>query len=123
MDKGLLIDARTFIPGIERALAKGGATHSVQDVLNEIEAGRAQLWIKGDALIVTQIINDPTARTLHFWLTTGSLDPVLKLHEEVKEWGRTMSCTRATLTGRRGWLRTLAGKGWHETLVLMEAKL
>lgn len=112
-----------WVKGIERALREGGSTHTVEDVLRQIEAGKAQLWVRDNALIVTEIHETPRASILHFWLATGKMEPVLELHREVMEWGRTQGCDRATLTGRRGWLRVLAGLGWRETLALMEAKL
>lgn len=118
-----LVDVTQHLKGIERALREGGNTHTIEDVLQQIEAGSAQLWVVDDALIVTEIHEAPRAKTLHFWIATGKMDPVLALHTDVMAWGKEQGCDRATLAGRRGWLRVLAGKGWRDSLALMEAKL
>lgn len=109
--------------GIARALTEGGSTHTLEDVLDAVELGEAQLWLEEDACIVTEIHQAPRAQILHFWIATGKLEPVLALRHKVMAWGKERGCTKATMTGRRGWLRALAGTEWRETLALMEADI
>lgn len=109
-----------LISGVEAALAYGGQTHTAGDVVRAILAGEAQLWANDDdALIVSEIHDHPRARVLHFWLAAGDLEPVIALSRRVLEWGRSVGCTRATLAGRKGWVRALASEGWAPELVVM----
>lgn len=107
------------LSGLVEALERGGSTHTVEDVLRQVEAGEAKLWVRGAALIVTEIHQTPQVKVLHFWLATGSLDEVVALSREVLEWGRAQGCEQATLAGRRGWERVLASEGWAPMLTLM----
>jgi hypothetical protein len=94
----------------ERALADGGCTHSVADVLQLIKAGRAQLWERGDGTIVTEVHTFPRLKSVHYWLASGELHDCLGLQDEIDEWARGEGCEIATIVGRRGWGR--AAKGW-----------
>ena len=105
--------------GLEKALAYAGGTHSLCDVADMVEAGDAQYWEEGNAAIVTQLADKPHMRVLHFWLVTGDLDDVIALSERIIDWGRRVGCKRATLAGRKGWEKVLAGSGWNSELVLM----
>lgn len=109
----------SHLAGLVEALEYGGGTHTIEDVLRQIEAGKAKLWVRRDALIVTEIHQTPRAKVLHFWLATGSLDEVVALSREVLEWGKQEGCEQATLAGRRGWERVLASEGWAPMLTLM----
>lgn len=110
----------TLIEKLERALEMGGGTHTVEDVVSQLDEGHAQLWLgDGDAVIVTQINDNPQVKVLHFWLAAGELQQVVELSEQVLEWGRSVGCERATLSGRRGWVRALADHGWSEQLTVM----
>ena len=107
------------LEGIARALSYGGATHSLSDVLDQIERGDAQLWLDDSALIVTEVHDTPRLRELRFWIATGELQAVVDLSERVLDWGRAMGCKRAVLTGRKGWVKALAGEGWKQEMVVM----
>lgn len=107
------------LAGIEAALDRAGRTHSLGDVIRQVIAGQAQIWETDGALIVTEIHEAPRARVLHFWVATGELDAVVALSEVVLEWGARNGCSQATLAGRKGWERVLAGAGWSPRLTLM----
>lgn len=94
---------------LERALAHGGRTHSVADVVRLIEEHRAQLWERGDGTIITEVQTFPRAKVVHYWLAAGCLGDCLALQSEIDEWARAEGCGAATLTGRRGWGRAAAG--------------
>jgi hypothetical protein len=105
---------------LQRALDLAG-THSITDVFGRIEAGMAQIWERDHALIVTEIHDYPKCSVLHFWIAAGEKDAVISLSHDVIAWGRTQGCSRATLAGRKGWLRVLADEGWQASrLTLME---
>lgn len=103
-----------FLPQLEKALALTN-THGVEDVRDKILRGDAQLWVRGDGMIVTEIIDYPQLRVLQFWLAAGTLDDVLELAEEAYAWGESIGCTRAAFLGRRGWAKPLVEHGWEES--------
>ena len=69
--------------------------------------------------IKTEIHANPQNKVVHFWLATGVMASVLRLHYDVLAWARELGCTRATLAGRRGWEKALASEGWAPELILM----
>jgi len=99
---------------MERALAYGGPTHTVADVVRLVREGEAQFWQRGDGCIVTEIHATPLRKTCHYWLAFGALGDCLALQPEIDEWARGQGCTIATLTGRKGWCR--AAVGWEPGL-------
>ena len=107
------------VEGVNKALAHGGATHSYSDVLNRISCGRAQLWEGENAILVSEIHNMPLKRVLHFWLATGTLADVVRLSDDALAWAKSLGISEATMTGRRGWERALADKGWKPMLTTM----
>jgi len=112
-----------FIAGLEDALAQGGGTHDLADVLQQLEDNEAQLWESENAVIVTEIHLTPRMRVLHFWLATGDLEEVIQLSNVALDWGVSKGCSMATLSGRRGWERVLASEGWKPRLSLMSRTL
>jgi len=114
---------RFHLDGLKKALAVGGDTHGVEDVLAQVARGDAQLWTEPDGVIVTEVADAPKCRELRFWIATGKLETVLAMHERIIVWARGMGCTQAVLTGRRGWVKALAGSGWVEQMVVMGRKL
>lgn len=111
---------------IQRALAidvHGGYTP--EDVLHAVINGKMQLWREGESLIVTQLIEEPRALRLHFFLAVGDMQEIQKLYPRVEAWGRTMGATSATFVGRKGWARTFLTReeGWTNTLAVFEKGL
>jgi hypothetical protein len=114
---------RELLPQLREALAHGGNTHTVGDVVNALLDGAAQLWVDEGALLVTEVETYPRLMALHFWLAAGELSAVIALSQRAMEWGRSIGCTRASLSGRRGWERALAAEGWAATRTVMERAL
>ncbi len=108
--------------GLKRALERSGGTHTLQDMIDQIENERAQIWCNEDACIVTEVNDTPRKRVLHFWLATGDLDAVIALSGKVLVWGKEQGCDMATLTGRRGWNKT-APQGWTSVMTVMTREL
>ena len=111
------------LDGLEAALAQGGDTHRLQDVLSAVYQGTAQLWIDGPCVIVTEVNDTPLERELHFWLAAGTLDEVIHLSNKVMKWGREQGCTVASLCGRRGWAKALRREGWNHQMIVMGQRL
>lgn len=107
------------VDGLIHALSLAGDTHSLADVVRQVEAGEAQVWQSDNAVIVTEVKDAPRKRIIHFWLAAGKLDEVIALSREVLAWAKSIGCERATLVGRKGWVRALRNEGWGEELVMM----
>lgn len=113
-------------PYIKTALEYAGNTHTLDDVAEGVREGRFQYWPSesGRSAIVTEVLEAPRQRTLHFFLAGGDLQELEQMHERLLEWGRAVGCTRATLAGRPGWARSfLTRAGWRPSALLMETEL
>lgn len=110
--------------GLQKALALGDNDYTLEDLSLAIRNGQAQLFEREDACIVSEIRDTPRARYLHFWLATGRMQPVIELSRDVLAWGRLNGAGRATLLGRKGWLRVLEREGWTPSkLIVMTQEL
>lgn len=114
-----------FLPKLRKALALAGDTHTPEELAETIMRGEAQLWVEGDAMVVTQLDHKPQDTILVFWIAAGSLEDIRPLLERIYEWGRGMGCNRASALARRGWARVMAADGWKEnkSLVVLEKEL
>ena len=99
---------------VEQALRHSAGEYHVDDIRDEAEAARVQLWaVLEDAEIVaagaTKILNYPRRRILECFLLAG---------EGFERWGECFTrelegfavhqgCHIARVTGRRGWSRRL----------------
>lgn len=89
------------------------------------ERNEVQIWPAPHSIAITQIVQTPQTRQLHFFLVGGDLGELRQLYPIILEFGRAMQCERATLLGRRGWERTFLTKdeGWEAPLVYMTKEL
>jgi hypothetical protein len=121
MTPEMFLDISPYRSHIQSALVHAGDTHSVDDVGAMIAAGHAQLWPGPASLLVSEIVEFPRHKALHFFLAGGRMAEVLALSDIAIDWGRREGCSRFTLAGRKGWARVLASRGWTVSpLVLME---
>ena len=105
---------------IQDALDHCGNTHSVDDVLQMVEDGKAQLHVGNRCAVVTQEMDFPAGRQLHYWLAGGDLEELQEIEKRVSENARKNGCTQASIIGRRGWGRSL---GFDEMATVMARKL
>lgn len=122
MHRKLMIDQK-LLDQLEEALEHGGGEHTLEDVATRIMEGEVQIWAESNAVLITEVLDLPQHRVLHFWLAAGVLEDVVALSHRVMTWGRGQDCTRATLHGRRGWVRALRDEGWNEQGVIMGREL
>ena len=59
--------------------------------------------------VVTQELNLPTGRQLHFWLAGGDLNELIKIEQDVEHAAKARGIRRISIIGRRGWQRKLDG--------------
>jgi hypothetical protein len=112
-----------MIDKLRKALDLAGNTHGLDDVLDLVEKGAATMFIdySGPAIIVTEVHEYPKRKHLHFWLAAGEKSAVIALGYQALAWGRDHGCTKATISGRKGWTRVLEAEGWKPSRqVVME---
>lgn len=97
---------------IEAAMAIDRET-TAQALLDELLAGRAQLWPSEGACVVTQCVLGPGGGSIHAWLGGGILSEMLALRPGIEAWGRVMGATWATIDGRKGWARLYGPHGYR----------
>lgn len=113
-----------YKPQIEAALQYSGHSHTFDDVVAMVKAGKAQFWGGPTSVIVTEIVLEPQQKVLHFFLAGGNLAELEAMTPMILQWGREKGCVRASLVGRKGWDRTfLKRQGWTNGLVVLEKDL
>lgn len=91
----------------ERALAQGGGTHSIADVLQRLREHKAECFASpsGDSVVVTEVLQFPRLRACNLWIVAGHLQECADMQPAIDAWARAEGCTVAVATGRMGWLR------------------
>jgi hypothetical protein len=117
-------DISVFRRQIEEALAHSRNTYSYDDVVRMVQNKEAQYWPGKESVAITQILDYPQKRVLHFFIAGGNMAEIEACEPLICQWGKEQGCVTATLTGRRGWERTyMARTGWTPTLYTMEKTL
>lgn len=108
---------------LQPALDAGGNTHSFEDIILSVLKGDMQLWHAPNGSVVTQIIEHPQRREIHWFLAGGDMSQVLGFQDSVRAYARHLGCTAMVLGGRAGWQRALKDDGWQTKGIVMEATL
>jgi hypothetical protein len=109
---------------LKEALEYAGGTHTVEDAWKMIDEGRAELWVFGQSVMVTQMIKTPRKMELQVWLAAGALPDMEVLEKQITEFANVAQCDRMVFSGRKGWERSfLVERGWKPTLVTLEKEL
>lgn len=108
------------------ALAHGDELTLPADLLGCIEQRDMQLWLVMDgtaavAVFITEVLNYPHGAVLTVVVLAGhGMDAWLpQVEGTISDFARAFGCRFVRLHGRRGWVRQLAGYGWHEQSVNM----
>lgn len=113
----LLEHKQNIVNALEYALG----SHTFDDVAMRVLSGQSQLWTEGSSFAITEIVDSPHKRSLHFFLAGGSREELFLLHKRMIDWARASGVVEATMSGRVGWLKILEPFGWkekHRTLTL-----
>lgn len=90
----------------------------------KIAAGEAVFWPGERSAIVTEFIDYPRHKALHFWLSGGDMDELVERMQPIIEaWGRALGCTHSGVAGREGWKRVLNAKGYRERVTILTKEL
>jgi hypothetical protein len=116
--------ATSILDRLQEALDLAGNTHDQSDIAQMIKDGRAQMFADENGIVITEVHEYPRVKVLHFWLAAGEKEAVIKQSHRAYEWARRIGCRKATLAGRKGWMRVLADEGWRASkLTLLERAL
>lgn len=94
-------------------------THRIEDVEQAVVKGTMQLWVGERGALVTQINTYPLRKVLHVFLAGGEMDQVLDFLPSLHMWAEMQGCSELTLSGRTGWKRVLADRGWKQEGIIM----
>ena len=113
---------------VAAALCRGNADHAAPDVREHLDRGTMQLWLIWDGprpvgCVVTELIESARRRACNLVIVAGERFPEwAHVEADIARWARSQGCGRLTLTGRKGWVRRLAG-AWTETAVTLERQI
>jgi hypothetical protein len=110
-------------PQLEAALARGGNTHSVEDVLQAVADNRAFAWLGEACVVLTTIEAHPQRRVLRYWLAAGDMEELMAFRPGIEAYARGLNCDCIVESGRDGWARMLRGHGYEKTCVVLSKEL
>ena len=113
------IDILKYRPQIEAALEYGGGTHTFEDVVQMLVENRAQAWVNGSSIAITEIVYFPRKRALHCFLAGGEMREIIEMMPSAAQFGADHGCTDFTIAGRKGWQRVLRRYGWSPRMTVM----
>lgn len=91
---------------LQKALdSSPGDVYSLEDVKNAIETGKAQAFVKGESILVTQILEGSLGKAMAVWLAAGDIDDIVELEQIACTAAKAFGCKTAVFNGRRGWTR------------------
>lgn len=108
---------------IENALARGGNTHTLDDVISGLRSGVYASFNRPNSILVCELVRRPRSLSAHCFLAAGRLHELEALYGEFETWARAEGADRLTLVGRRGWERVGKRFGWDVTAVEMTKSL
>jgi len=99
---------------IERGLEYAHGEYNIEDVWQAIATEKAQFWYGNTSVIVTEIVETPQLRSMHFFLAAGNLDEIEAMYPLIEEYAALRKCVRLTMAGRPGWERSFLtrNEGW-----------
>ena len=112
---------------IQSALDKGGDTHDFKDIVDGVISGHMQLWSGTSGCAVTEILVYPNKKILHVFLAGvdqghGSKQ-ITDMHDSAVEFAKRNDCQGMTVSGRSGWKKILASRGWKQQFVTLAKEL
>lgn len=101
-------------PWIEAALPYARGTFTIEDIEDGIERGRFVFWAGEKSAVITEILNYPRKRVLHYFLIGGDLAELQDFMEpRITAWGKMNGCSGASGAGRPGLERVFAKSGFE----------
>ena len=106
-----------------RALKRAGDVMTIQHVADRVLDGRFQMWSAPESAIITEVVQFPLRKTLHYFLVVGDLEECLALQPEIEAFAKANGCFVVTCAGREGWDRILPRFGWKKQWSVLAKEL
>jgi hypothetical protein len=112
---------------IAPALARAGT--SASDLIDELLANTAQLWVKRGgsdqvlAAAITELLSSPDGVFVHGRILAGKASDIDQAIAVVTHHARMIGAKGIRIEGRNGWERILSAKGWTRRAVVMEKSI
>lgn len=108
---------------LDRALQSAGYTHTLQDIIDEINAGTMQSFVFRDSWAVTCILDTPRRRVLEIFMAVGRLRDMPELEHRITEYARENDVTLMRTYGRFGFKATAKNLGWRSVQTVFTKEL
>lgn len=96
---------------ITEAIARTNGTHTEEDVVAMLLAGRAGLWVGRECAAVTEIKDWGHFKEVNVFLAGGSMDGIVAMEPSLETHAVENGCRRIVIDGRKGWERVLPEYG------------
>lgn len=87
------------------AIARLNGTHTEEDIVAMLLAGRAGLWINGRCAAVTEIVQNGRIKEVNVLLGGGEMADLVAMKPSLEKHAQDMGCQRVVIRGRKGWER------------------
>lgn len=101
-------------PWIEAALPYARGTHTIEDIEAGIESGQFVFWAGPKSAVITEVLQYPRKRVLHYFLLGGDLRELVEFMEpRITAWAKSIGCNGVSGAGRKGFERVYAKSGFE----------
>src|SRR5262245_40950753 len=108
---------------IEAALPYAGGTHTIEDIEDAIKTGRMGLIALEQSAFIIEVHTYPRLRALHIFLAAGDLKELRSCNTRMDATAKALGCSRITIAGRRGFVRTLKHLGYRERWTVLAKEI
>lgn len=103
---------QVFLDRLEALLIKQGELYTRDDIIEAIEAGRMQGFVRNDTWVVTQVSAYPRRKVLDILLLVGEIEDARALEPQIVKFGRDAGATQIRTLARDGWKADADVNGW-----------
>lgn len=87
------------------AIERLDGTHTEEDIIAMLLAGRAGLWVNGAGAAITEIVQNGRIKEVNVLLAGGKMDDIVAMKPSLERHAQEMNCDRIVIRGRKGWER------------------
>lgn len=108
---------------LQHALNIAGNLHTLEDILDAINAGKMQSFAEGDTWCVTQIEQYPRRKVLDIVYVVGDINEVDAGYRRIIDFACAQGCSIIRAYGRIGWSKFLRERGWEPQSILFHKEI
>lgn len=101
----------------KKVLDQGNNVFNLEDIRNELQAGRMQSHVEGDTWAITQVHEWPRRKSVNILFVVGSLAESVRLEKKIEKWAKEIGADLITAVGREGWWNSHS-PGWKKMGVM-----